>query len=315
MMPWQQAIADCNPSSQYHWLNQRANRGMMTRLLSRHHDNPSFTDAYLLNLERLTGARYERLFKGRWVSEEGLVYEDWDPKIHVMAEEDIPREMKWHFASIDWGYRAPGVVQVWGVDGESNLYRLAEVYKTEKDYDWWASTIEDLHKEFNLAAIVCDPAEPRSIDMLNDRLGDPAGRDTERLARKADNDIMAGLDLVRWALRPVDGKQPRMVFVENALRTGRDMDLSERSEPCCAEEEFPGFVWMKQTDGKPIKDMPDQSCPDHALDCVRYAAMFAWKRDLSVMIDEPMFPLGSVGDLLDYEDVIETSHSGESWLD
>ena len=88
---------------------------------------------------------------------------------------------------------------------------------------------------------------------------------------------------------------------------GRDMDLDERSEPCCAEEEFPGFVWMKQTDGKPIKDMPDQSCPDHALDCTRYAAMFAWKRDLAVYVDEPMFPLGSVGDLLEYEDVYETS--------
>ena len=313
MMPWQQAIADCNPSSQYHWLNQRANRGGITRLLSRHHDNPSLTKAYLQNLERLTGARYERLFKGRWVSEEGLVYDEWDPAIHMIEEKNIPREMKWHFASVDWGYRAPGVVQIWGVDGESNLYRLAEVYKTQKDYDWWAGVIEDLHQEFDLAAIVCDPAEPRSIDMLNDRLGDPAGRDTEALARKADNDIMAGLDMVRWALRPFEGGQPRMVFVENAMRMGRDMDLDERSEPCCAEEEFPGFVWMKQTDGKPIKDMPDQACPDHALDCVRYAAMFAWKRDLALELYEPMFPRGSVGDLLEYEDVYDNSHENELW--
>ena len=65
---------------------------------------------------------------------------------------------------------------------------------------------------------------------------------------------------------------------------------------------------MKQTDGKAIKDMPDQSCPDHALDCVRYAAMFAWKRDLSVKVDEPMFPLGSVGHILDYETVLEESY-------
>ena len=104
-----------------------------------------------------------------------------------------------------------------------------------------------------------------------------------------------------------------MLFVENSLRMGRDMALDERAAPCCAEEEFPGFVWMKQTDGKPIKDKPDHACPDHALDCVRYAAMFAWKKDLAPINFEPMFPLGSVGDLLDYEEVFETSHDGESW--
>ena len=73
----------------------------MTRLLSRHVDNPSLTKAYLKNLERLSGARYERLFKGRWVSEEGLVYDEWDPAIHMIEAEDVP-DLKWHFGSVDW---------------------------------------------------------------------------------------------------------------------------------------------------------------------------------------------------------------------
>ena len=308
IMPYQQALADCNPSSQFHWLNQRANQGLMTRLLSRHTDNPSLTKEYLGNLERLTGARYERLFKGRWVSEEGLVYENYDPAVHLINKEDMPRECKWYFASVDWGYRAPGVVQVWGVDGEMNLYRVAEVYKTQRSYDWWAGVIEELHKEFKLTTIVCDPAEPRSIEMLNDRLGDPGGRESHRLARKADNDIMAGLDMVRWALQPRKDQSPRMMFVKNALRYGRDEALSEKSSPCCAEEEFPGFVWLKQADGKAIKEMPDPVCPDHALDCARYAAMFAWNKDLSVPNYEPAFPMGSLGDLLDHEDILELSH-------
>lgn len=305
VLPWQQGICDCNPGSQFHWLNQRANAGLMCRLLSRHSDNPSLTQAYLDRLDRLTGARHERLFRGLWVSEEGLVYDEWDPKIHVMDRADIPREMKWHFGSIDWGYRAPGVFQVWGVDGESNLYRVVEVYRTQKPYEWWAEVIEKYHRKFNLAAIACDPAEPRSIDMLNDRLGEPSKRKTERLARKADNDIMAGLDMVRWALRPRKGTQPRMVFVSDALKEGRDPSLAEEMNPCCTEEEVPGFVWLKQADGKAIKEMPDPSCPDHGLDAARYAAMFAWKKDLSIEMPEQSFAAFSYGGVLGHAEMLD----------
>ena len=304
VLPWQQAIADCNPSSQYHWLNQRANRGMMKRLLSRHVDNPSLTAEYLANLARLTGARYDRLFKGRWVSEEGLVYDEYDPAVHLIEQEDVPVEMKWHFGSIDWGYRAPGVFQIWGVDGEQNLYRLVEIYMTGKKYDWWAEQIVDLHHEYDLSTIVCDPAEPRSIDMLNDRIGDPGGRGSERLARKADNDILAGLDIVRWALKPEDNQDPKMYFVKDSLVCGRDNSLTEKSAPCCTEEEFPGFVWMKQSDGRTLKEKPDPSCPDHGLDAMRYAAMFAWKRDLSYQDHEELYESGSAGDLLSHEEVL-----------
>lgn len=304
VLPWQQGVADCNPGSQYHWLNQRANQGNMTRLLSRHSDNPTVTEDYLGTLSRLTGARHERLFKGLWVSEEGLVYDEWDQAKHLIERDALTRDMKWHFASVDWGYRAPGCCQVWGVDGEDNLYRLAEVYRTQKPYEWWADVVSDLHAEFNLSAVVCDPAEPRSIDMLNDRLGSPSGRSNARLARKADNDIMAGLDMVRWALRPTKEGPPRLRFVKGALRHGRDPELAEGLSPCCTEEEFPGFVWLKQQDGRVLKERPDPGCPDHGLDCVRYAAMFAWNRNLSQRVEGPMFPAGSLGDVLDHEEIL-----------
>ena len=306
ILPWQQGVCDCNPGSQFHWLNQRANQGLMTRLLSRHEDNPTVTKEYLAKLNRLTGARYERLLKGRWVTEEGLVYEEYDPTIQLI---DKPEgERKWHFGAIDWGYRAPGVFQLWGVDGEQNMYRLLEVYRTQKDYDWWAEQIVEVHKEYNMAAITCDPAEPRSIDMLNDRLGATRGRDTQRLARKADNDIMAGLDMVRWAMQPRGKKPPRLRLVKNALRLGRDQNLTEKMAPCCTEEEFPGYVWLKQADGKAIKEMPDPACPDHGLDALRYAAMFVWKRDHSEFMNEPIYPNGSLGDILDHEEVMQEAY-------
>ena len=278
----------------------------MKRLLSRHKDNPSVTPEYLKKLASLTGARYERLLMGRWVSEEGLVYDNWDPTIHLVDRASIDVKMKWHFATVDWGYRAPGCFQVWGVDGNTRLYRLEEGYYTQKTYDWWADIAEEMHKKYDLAAIVCDPAEPRSIEMLNDRICTVGSREMARIAVKADNDVLAGLDIVRWGLRTdVDG-EPKMTFVKDAMSHGRDSSLDDNSQACCTEEEFPGFVWLKQTDGRPILDKPDPSCPDHGLDCVRYAAMFAWNKDLSEIEMKPSYASDSCGALFNHEEIMET---------
>ena len=178
---------------------------------------------------------------------------------------------------------------------------------TGQKYDWWADNIADLHDEYDLVTIVCDPAEPRSIEMLNDRLGDPGKRGVERLARKGDNDIMAGLDMMRWALRPGENTPPKMRFVNNSLVCGRDSALVERHSPCCTEEEFPGFVWLKQADGQSIKEKPDPACPDHGLDAARYAAMFAWRKDLSTSEPEPLYDAGSRGAILGHENVLMES--------
>ena len=47
-MPYQQALADCNPGPELHWLNQRAEHGLMRRLVATHADNPTLTAEYPL---------------------------------------------------------------------------------------------------------------------------------------------------------------------------------------------------------------------------------------------------------------------------
>jgi len=53
-MPYQQAIADCNPSYPRHWLKVRADEGRMSRIQSRHEDNPTVTQSYLDRLSKLS---------------------------------------------------------------------------------------------------------------------------------------------------------------------------------------------------------------------------------------------------------------------
>lgn len=43
-MPYHQLIMDCNPEYPRHWLNERMNAGITTRLISRHEDNPRYYD-------------------------------------------------------------------------------------------------------------------------------------------------------------------------------------------------------------------------------------------------------------------------------
>jgi len=103
VLPYQQIIADCNPGASTHWLNQRGNAGQMERLLSCHEDNPELHNGddwtgkgrdYIAKLDRLGGHRRERLRFGRWATAEGLVYEDWDPAIHVIDRFDIPDDWR-----------------------------------------------------------------------------------------------------------------------------------------------------------------------------------------------------------------------------
>lgn len=93
---FQQIIADTNPAMPTHWLKARCDSGSTVMLESRHEENPQLFDddgnitdrgtEYMDRLDRLTGVRYLRLRRGLWVAAEGLVYETWDPAIHLVDQ-------------------------------------------------------------------------------------------------------------------------------------------------------------------------------------------------------------------------------------
>lgn len=118
VMPYQQLICDCNPGPPSHHLKARADRGDMTRFPSRHEDNPRLYDddkqptpegvKYLGTLDRLTGHRHARLRLGLWVAAEGVVYEEFDERVHVVEPFEIPKSWR-RLRSIDFGYTNPFV--------------------------------------------------------------------------------------------------------------------------------------------------------------------------------------------------------------
>lgn len=302
--PYQLLIGETNPDTAEHWLNQRCLEGKCHRLVTTHKDNPRYWDSkakrwtehgeqFMRKLHMLSGVRRKRLLDGVWCAAEGQIWEEFDRDIHVI--QTLPKrgirfdrngKPIWRavIASVDWGYRAPGVIQIWGVDQDGRMYLIREVYRQgitvtkgrnlPKQSETWLEWAKALHAQYKVTRWVCDPAEPEFIDHF---------REAGLPAVEGDNAVIAGLDAVRSRLKvqqpvaPGPGEQgvaplPRMMFMANALRE-RDPELHEQKQPCCTVEEIPAYVYPLAQDGKPIKETPDPACADHGCDATRYAAM------------------------------------------
>jgi phage terminase large subunit len=252
-MPYQQLLADCNPDMPTHWLKQRCDRGGTVLLESRHTDNPllygsdgepTTTGAtYLGKLQALTGVRYQRLYLGRWVAAEGVIYEHWDPAVHVVEPFPIPTDWtRWW--SVDFGFVHPFVMQWWAEDPDGKLFLYRELYRTHRTVDEHCQdAITYAKAEPRPRAVICDhDAEDRAT------LEHHLGVGTIPAVKK----VLEGIDAVQTRLRD------RRLLIFKDCRVYRDPDLDEQHKPTCTAEEVPGYVWGDyKTKEQPIKENDD----------------------------------------------------------
>jgi phage terminase large subunit len=272
-LPFQQLVADANPDSPRHWLKRRCDRGATKILESRHEDNPRLWDAglrrwtpfahnpdgsgYIDKLDNLTGHRKMRLRHGRWVQAEGVVYEGWDPKLHLIDRFAVPAHWP-RLWSIDFGFTNPFVWQEWALGDDSRLYRVREIYMTQRLVEDHARRILELTRgQPPPAGVVCDhDAEDRATFERH------AGLPTAAAAKAK----APGFQAVAERLRRAKDGHPRLFLLRDALDE-RDAALDEQSRPCCTEEEFDGYVWDQRqgvTRDEPVK------ANDHGMDAMRY---------------------------------------------
>ena len=282
-VPYQQIIADANPDVPHHWLKIRCDQGKTHHIRSRHEDNPilfnqnpdgttgGLTEVgrnYMAKLDALSGVRYMRLRKGIWCAAEGLVYEEFDPNIHLYKHMRIPPISWTRYISVDFGYTNPMVVQFWAEDEDGRLYLYKELYATKTTVDEMAPKIKEamnLKREPRPRMIICDhDAEGRAV--LERELGM-----STKAAKKTVED---GIQAVKRRLRPseADGK-PRVFLCAEAL-VEADKDLKDRKKPTCTIDEIVGYIWDRgttkaQLDGKPPKEEPVKE-DDHGMDAMRY---------------------------------------------
>lgn len=309
-MPLQFIATTVNPKQPGHWLNQRAIKGTIERYKSRFEDNPVLFDmatgtwtpngaAFINQLKNLTGHRRMRDYEGLWSAASGLVFPEFEPETHIL-DARVHRSLDGHFlevqgwedtvalddyfVSMDFGYRAPGSLQVWGVNRRSRrMFLVAEVYQTMKQLDWWANALVALHEEFPFRAGVADCAEPRTIDFLNDRLGHLRDRPLARVIHKADKSAgkLHGLDQLRYGFKPLDSHVPSTYVLKRTLRYGADSALVEAAKPTCLVEELERYVWDEADPKRPQSEKveePSDACADHAIDAAVYGHVWAWRR-------------------------------------
>jgi len=285
-------LGSCNPSYPTHWVKQRIDDKMCEFIPSYHQDNPAYYDlktkswtqrgmSYLKGLEHMSGHRKRRLLHGEWCAAEGLVWDEWDDAKHIV-ECDVfssfskttvtppwsgnPIEMHWTFGSFDWGYSDPAVFQVWGVDNDRRMWRLAEIFRTRETLDWWADRVAELYKEFGLSLVVADPSRNDAQAAFNRRIATERGHDVPGFCigaeNKRDGDF-GGMAAVRSMMTMRSDGHPGMLFVKDALRFGVDPELKRLGKPWCTEMEIPGYQFKVEKDGRANRDKTDPRCSDH----------------------------------------------------
>jgi len=248
VLPYQQAIADCNPSFPAHWLKQRADEGKMTRIQTKHADNPTVTPEYLETLRSLSGHRYDRLFRGVWAAAEGLVYDNWDESVNVVA---FPEDHPWKrwILSVDAGYTNPCSMGLWAVDGDGRMHRKQEWVRTQQREAQVVERAAHYATHYDLEAVVVDPEAATLIAAMEE-----AGLPVQQAHNR---DVYGGLQLVIGRIPPALDGFPRLTI-----------------DPSCTNSinEVLGYQWKKNRDGSQ-RDEPEKK-NDHSMDDWRYAVRY-----------------------------------------
>jgi hypothetical protein len=278
IVPWQQLLGDANPTTPTHWLYRRQAGGDKLRMYtSRHRDNPRWFDRatqqwtpdgerYLARLGAMTGARRKRFLEGVWAAAEGLVYDGYDPAVHLKPRGWKPPADWPRVWSIDWGFTNPLVLQFWAIDPDGRMVLYREFYRTRTRVEtlakWVRAEVESGREPVPIAA-VCDhdPENRASFEAHG-----PAGLHLTMADKK---DKGEGIEAVQARFDDAGDGKPRVYFVDAAVDGGPDPTLHDAGKPTSTLEELAGYIWNTANPDRP-KDEPVK-VNDHGCDAIRYS--------------------------------------------
>jgi phage terminase large subunit-like protein len=112
-------------------------------------DNPYLSAREVGRLEAgLDEAELQSRRFGRFASAEGLVYPEFDERVHVVEPFDVPKEWQDNI-SIDPGLNNPLAAIWFAVDFDDNVYAISEHFAAGKDIDFHAEAIKARCKELD----------------------------------------------------------------------------------------------------------------------------------------------------------------------
>lgn len=310
-IPFQPCMIDTNPDRPGHWLNKRPDEKhdrfgypKMHRFTSRHEDNPKYYSiedqdwtreglAYVEGvLGGLSGIRRQRFKDGLWVAAEGLVWPEFNPAIHIadrLPERPGGDAFVYRFASLDWGFVDPGVMQVWGRDDDGTLWLIHEVYQTGRSIAWWVDQAKGAMKDLGVTMFACPDDRPDHIAEFQTN-----AIPVYEIKRR---NIKMGLELVRDRFATQRHGRPGIYFYRYAL-SGADQGRIEQKKPFNTVQEIEEYVYQQIEDGKVVREEPDKLCEDHGCDAARYAMTYVHEMDAAFSRPESQYDTGTYGQVL-----------------
>jgi hypothetical protein len=230
-------------------------------------DNPWLSPDEIADLEAtMTEDEREARQYGKFVAMSGLVYKEFHEDIHVIDPRDISHE--WYDnISIDPGLDAPLSAHFYAVDGDGNIYAIAEHYRAGESIEYHA---KELHK------IAKDLAWPYCRDGSIDALFDSAANQKTLAAERSvaelfsdhlinantnvNKDKWTGIQRVKSFLKLCPVAEQQEVWPR-----GKPKLFIFRNCPMMIKE-IKSYRWKPEAD-EPIKKN------DHAMDELRYYVM------------------------------------------
>ena len=134
-------------------------------------DNPFLDKKEIARLGAALGEReLESRRFGRFCVEEGLVYPEFDERVHVISPFSVPFEWQ-DTISIDPGLNNPLSAHWYCTDFDGNVYIVAEHYEAKRDIDYHAAKIREISERIGwhtdgkgrLAALIDSAANQRTL--------------------------------------------------------------------------------------------------------------------------------------------------------
>lgn len=276
--PYDLLFGDCNPTTPTHWIYRRAQQRKLKLVPTTHRDNPRFWDEdrgrwtpagerYIARLRQMTGARRKRFLEGIWAAAEGLVYDGFDPLVHLHPAGWRPPSFWPRVWGLDFGFSNPMSLLMFALDGDGRLHLYREFYRTGTRVELlakWARAEIDERGEVPPDAVLTDhdPENVATFEQYSGLACTPADK------QKRDEGIEAVQS--RFDIQ-ADGR-PRLYGTSGSLAHPPDQELLDTGKPACWEEELLGYV-MDTRNPDRLKDEP-LKVNDHAMDATRYVVRY-----------------------------------------
>jgi len=206
-----------NPSTPSHFLYKRFFTDTYKRLQKRKvvtapsYENTLLPQDYLDDFNNLDDVTRKRMVEGQWLQRSGLVYPNFDRKVHVRKLEKTGYES--YYFAIDYGQTHPSGLLLAGVS-KGRVYILEEFCESDCSMTTLREKIKSVHERYPNCTLLYDPSAKVIANDLS-QIG--------IFLKKANNDVPVGINRVRTNLNSIDG-EPGILVDESCVNLIREFE-------------------------------------------------------------------------------------------